>query len=193
MFDDIFRPGTFDKNAHPKLGAILEEWTKLGRSGTVHVWRGRDEDFYLARDKVKERYRHPTIKKMFPYVMLGVLEKPSIGNPISFVVKMFLDGWMAFIDKKTKFEPRILLALGNQAYLDGDFIIEGVHYTRDDLPNSDVHETDKLTYYRKLIVTETKSRMVICMAGVPHVSVPEREKRTITKYYDHVDKLIRRI
>jgi hypothetical protein len=112
---------------------------------TAHYWRGRGKDFHLAKIEVPEAKRHATIKTLFPFVTFGVFEKPSFGdhatmNPVAVMVKLFVDGWAAFLDDKTMFDPRILLAIGNQAYIDGDFVINGVDYT-ENRKKSGSHQT----------------------------------------------------
>lgn len=126
-------------------------------------------------------------------MLFGAFEKPQLENhatmkPAAVMVKMFVDGWAAFLDDKTKFDPRILLAIGKQAYVDGDFVITGVDYTL----NSDntIHRDKELVLYRRLMINETMTRMLICMIGIPHVAVGEKKLNAASPYYAHVEALV---
>jgi hypothetical protein len=191
LFGDFFRP--LGNNTPPAARAALEEWQAFDISGDIHYWKGRGQDFHLAMIGIDEANRHPTIKTLFPFVTLGIVDKPEwpthqIMHPVAVIVKMFVDGWVAFLDEKTSFEPRVLLAIGNQAYIDGDFVINDVYYTENG--ERTIFKDKRLNFYRRLMVTETKTKMIICMIGVPHVATAAGKEKAASLYYDHAEKLI---
>jgi hypothetical protein len=190
VFDDFFRLRVMENRASPEVVAAINEWKALDAAGEVHYWKGRNQDFHLADKGVGE---HATIKTLFPFVVFGKFDKQALPggpdvHPITVIVKMFVDGWVSFLDEKTDFEPRVLLAVGNQAYIDGDFVIKDVHYTVNDKPT--VYKNIDLNLYRRLMVTETETKILICMIGVPHEAVPADKMKEATPYYSHAEKLV---
>jgi hypothetical protein len=193
LFKDFFRARLLDTNADGAAATAIDEWRKLRPSSRVHYWRGRGQDFHLASPDVPEAKRHPKIKTLFPFVIFGTFEKPifedgSAMKPAALMVKMFVDAWTAFLDEKTRFDPRILLAVGNQAYIDGDFIVTGVDYTKN--AENTIYKDGSLVLYRRLMITETMTKMLICLIGVPHVAAPADKLKAVSEYYERSEKLV---
>jgi hypothetical protein len=192
LFENFFRAPLLGANAE-RAAAAIDEWRKLTPSSRAHYWRGRGQDFHLANADVPEAKRHPKIKTLFPFVVFGTFEKPisddrSTVKPAALMVKMFVDGWTAFLDEKTRFDPRILLAIGNQAYIDGDFIFTGVDYTKN--AENTIYKDETLVLYRRLMITETMTKMLICLIGVPHVAAPADKLKTVSEYYGQSEELV---
>jgi hypothetical protein len=182
-----FDPRSSTQNATGPAAAAINEWRKLGASSTAHYWRGRGKDFHLAKIEVPEAKRHATIKTLFPFVTFGVFEKPSFGdhatmNPVAVMIKLFVDGWAAFLDDKTMFDPRILLAIGNQAYIDGDFVINGVDYT-ENRKKSGSHQTrcwrepDSNHWSRRRGNAASDARCRFPRQRFRSTTIPERDRR----------------